>query len=69
MFNFRIYNWMSKSLNLKKFTLLIYAYVYSFTNRENGYFECTIENYIEKFRYIKKFCWYCLEIFYQTIIF
>lgn len=34
---------MSKSLNLKKFTLLIYAYVYSFTNRENGYFECTIE--------------------------
>lgn len=43
MFNFRIYNWMSKSLNLKKFTLLIYAYVYSFTNRENGYFECTIE--------------------------
>lgn len=43
MFNFRIYNWMSKSLNLKKFTLLIYAYVYSFTNHEGGFFECTIE--------------------------
>ena len=34
---------MSKSLNLKKFTLLIYAYVYSFTNHEGGFFECTIE--------------------------
>ena len=43
MFNFRIYNWMSKSLNLKKFTLLIYAYVYSFTNHEGGFFECTID--------------------------
>ena len=43
MFNFKIYNWMSKSLNLKKFTLLIYAYVYSFTNHEGGFFECTIE--------------------------
>ena len=34
---------MSKSLNLKKFTLLIYSYVYSFTNHEGGFFECTIE--------------------------
>lgn len=48
MFNFKIYNWMSKSLNLKKFTLLIYAYVYSFTNHEGGFFECTIETISKK---------------------